>query len=278
MKKFLCISLLLVCLLVVFSACGEGTPAETTGEVTTQPMTGEATTQAVTTEQTTAEVTTQPVTTLPPTGHFMCQPFTFYSLSDFYLYMEECPTDEAAYDVSPSFPYGCNEFSGYFFRLELLLPSLLESEQYYFDVACGNDIYRYGHAPYYEYVFRHNDQLSGGSIYISIRTVSENDEKSYDRPSVETRVEYDEELECVLVKNEANGLLEAAFFYSLEGYEVEIDFPSPYTYDGIKIYTPEAQEILLASDVTELKEILENPTFSCERLRIISETLRAMND
>ena len=263
MKKFLCISLLLVCLLVVFSACGEGTPAETTGEVTTQPMTGEATTQAVTTVQTTEEVTTQPaITTGLFVGPASLDLFDFHSLSDFYLYMEENPSDHTRYEEPVWIP-GNYPFPGKLIRVKEILPSLVDSEQYFFSQVMGMTYFQPAAEwfPYYVYCYRPKDE-GDGSVSLSIdKNIIEFEWREEDYVQ-----EWDEELECLLIKEKETGKLRLIAFYSLEGYTVNISFGG------------NVQEGLLSSDVTELKEILENPTFSCERLRIISETLRAMND
>ena len=257
MKKFLCISLLLVCLLVVFSACGEGTPAETTGEVTTQPTTGEVTTQAVTTEQTTVPGSTTEFT-LTTGWHDAPIPaqFSFECLSDFYLYMEENPSDHTQYEMPVYIPND-DPFPGKLVRIEEIFPSLVESEIIPLSyISVLNHSRVEGWDPGYEYSCYGKDAV----FLIFVTKISQED---YDYKTGKA-TEWDEELECMFLRDKETNQLSRILFYSLDGYELALysnDFPK-----------------LLASDVTELKEILENPTFSCERLRIISETLRAMND
>ena len=259
MKKFLCISLLLVCLVLVFSACGEGAPAETTGEVTTQPTPGEVTTQAVTTEQTTVPGSTTEFT-LTTGWHDapLPAPFGFECLSDFYLYMEENPSDHTQYEMDVYIPND-DPFPGKLVRIEEIFPSLVESEElslYYINAL--NYSFLEGWPPEYTYEYYYKK----GSVffYVHVTKISEED---YDFETGKA-TEWDEELECMFLRDKETNQLSRIVFYSLDGYKLALysnNFPK-----------------LLSSDVTELNEILENPTFSCERLRIISETLRAMND
>lgn len=265
MKKLLFASLLLICLMLAFSACGVRLPAETTAEVTTDgraPLSSSATT-------TKAPVTGNP-TIIPDV-------FYFYTLSDFYLYMQENPADLSLYEIPPTFPYyrDLGTHPAKLIRLEQLLPSLSGSEQYHLDSVNGLEIEKpiyvqYGFLPGYAYSYHHNDMKNGGSINISVAMNSRDPDRDFGNYLI---TEWSEELECLLVKNKETGSPVEVLFYSLKGYEVEILLPHYFSSQR-----PEAQELLLASDVTELKEILEDPTLSCERLRIISETLRAMND
>lgn len=251
-RSLLFLSLLLLgALALCLAACGEGEPAETSNA----PTTSNGTTTLSAPEATT--VTTAAATTIIEA--LMPYPFEFYLLSDFYLYMEENPKDPNAYEIVTWVP-GNRPCEARLIRIEEFLPTLYESADYQFSVVKGLN-YDYGIDFGIQYAYGYKNAEANSFLNIRVEVL---EEFAYPCNRNGETYEWNEELKCLLMKTD--GELYQVVFYALDGYRVTIRLEEP------------EHAMLLASDVTEVREIWENPTFSCERLRIISETLRAMNE
>ena len=250
--------LLLVALALCLAACGEGEPAETSNLPVTSCGTTTVSTPEATTV-TTAEATTVTTSTMNTTiGDVF--PFLFYTLSDLDLYLTESPEDLTLYKV---FPIGGNSpYQGAPILLESFLPELANSSLLFENASVYFDESFFGsHGYLCCYTVIRSPRYDG--IMVDLSSV---DSITLPTPQDGEVHEWNAELEYLLIKKDDK--LDRAIFYALDGYRVTIWFPA----------TEEGRTALLASDAVELREILENPTFSCERLRIISEALRAMNE